>query len=103
MASLRDFTSDPDQITQAAVLKLLIKKIVKNYSHFLKGGYPDIIDFYREHSAIIGKDVEIHPDSPHDRDRKVIAGRVKAIGDNLELFLEGQKTPIIKGRLVLKV
>jgi len=102
VASLREFATETANITQAGVLKILLKKLQKNYSLFLGGGYPELIDLYRNRSAIIGEVVEIHPDSPYDRDREVITGRVTAIGDNLELTLEGHKTPILKGRLALK-
>jgi biotin-[acetyl-CoA-carboxylase] ligase BirA-like protein len=100
--SLSDFTDDPGTVSQATLLPVLIERLSENYQNLLDGKYAERLDIYRNRSVVIGREVEIYPDTPHDEKSSVIAGKVSGIGENLELFLEGHKEPITKGRLVLK-
>jgi len=98
-AALGDFVSAGKGVMQRSVLVSLLDCLKVNYDYLVGGDYNRLVDFYRERSAILGKEVQIYPDSPFDKDCEVISGRVDRIGENLELYLEGKASPIIKGRL----
>jgi hypothetical protein len=51
---------------------------------------------------VIGREVNVYPDAGGDISEELVSGRVVSIGENLELYLDGVKTPVSKGRLVLK-
>jgi hypothetical protein len=51
---------------------------------------------------VIGREVSVYPDVGGDTSEELVSGRVVSVGENLELYLEGVKTPVLKGRLVLK-
>ncbi len=99
--SLREKSGSPDKITIAATIRPMLQALADNYRHFLAGGYFSLLDIYRRRSAVVGRWVEIHPDSPHDPD-EIIKGKVNAIGDNLELCLENRPQPVTRGRLALR-
>lgn len=100
--SIRDLVGEEGTVSQGAIFKDLLKRLKSNYDLLLGGEYRQLLDFYRERSAIMGKTVEIYPDSPFDKSSETISGKVIGIGDNLELYLEGRARPITKGRLALK-
>jgi len=100
--SIRDLTGEDRTVSQGTVLRGLLARLKSNYDLLLGGGYRRLLDFYRERSAIIGKTVEIYPDSPFDKANEIITGKVIGIGDNLELYLEGNPRLATKGRLALK-
>jgi hypothetical protein len=50
---------------------------------------------------VIGQRVRILSDTPEEGQEEIASGIVKEIGENLELFLEGEKKPVTKGRLIL--
>ncbi len=97
-ACLRDFVSG---CAQGPVFVSLIEALSRNYRRLLAGELPRLVDEYRRRSIIIGREVEILPDSPHRPDDPPIRGIVQGIGDNLELILKGRKEPITRGRSVL--
>ena len=103
-ASLRELAQNPKQASQSAVFFNLIVNLANNYELLLSGGYFELLDIYRKRSVIIGRQVEIFPDPlrPGEGSEKIIKGRVLSIGDHLELYLEGIRNPITRGRLVLK-
>ena len=73
-----------------------------NIEKIITGNYYELLEIYRTRSIVIGRNVKIMSD-PIDGSSELIAeGKVKAIGDNLELFLEGVDEPITKGRLILQ-
>jgi len=102
-ACLREFLNHPAQINQGRVLGSLLRHLDRNYRLIIDGQYRQLLDIYRRRSAIIGRNVEIYPDSPLDNISPVIRGRVSRIGDNLELFLDGCDNPVTRGRLALCV
>jgi len=53
-------------------------------------------------SLVIGREVDICSDIPGSGVRVIASGRVTGIGDNLELFIEGEDRPVSKGRLIIK-
>jgi BirA family biotin operon repressor/biotin-[acetyl-CoA-carboxylase] ligase len=100
-ASLRDYLPDPSICRQRAVLCHLLQNLNKNYELLLSGHYFRLLDRYRKRSIIIGRRVRIVSDAPSGPEREIAAGRVREIGDNLELFLDGVTEPVTRGRLIL--
>jgi len=102
-ASLMELTGGSSQAGQSPVFLNLIANLAENYMVLLNGGYLSLLEIYRRRSVIIGQWVTILPDPihPDEKPDKAIAGRVRGIGENLEIYLEGIDKPITKGRLVL--
>ncbi|MCK5126641.1 MAG: biotin--[acetyl-CoA-carboxylase] ligase [candidate division Zixibacteria bacterium] len=101
VTSLAEHTST---CTLANLLPVLLKRLWYNYHLLLTGQYRTLLDIYRNRSVIIGQEVEIISDPiKYKNEAEIIAsGRVTGIGDNLELFIEGNPSPITHGRLILK-
>jgi len=102
VASLRDFVPRPNKCNQRLVFNKLAPCLDRNYRLLLSGEYHRLIDFYRQRSLVIGREVNVYPDAVGDTSEELVSGRVISIGENLELYLDGVETPISKGRLVLK-
>ncbi|MFH2037478.1 MAG: hypothetical protein ABIJ45_13835 [Candidatus Zixiibacteriota bacterium] len=100
-ACLRDFAKDSRQITRQAVWQKLVQKITHNYQLLCGNKYSILLDFYCSKSIVIGKRVEIHPDSLDAKTDEIVTGVVEQIGDSLELYLKNKKDSINKGRLVI--
>ena len=102
VAALRDFASDPSAITQGLAFGRLIRALDRNYRLLLEGKYRFLFDRYRERSLILGRKVSIRSDEAGFESEIVATGRVRDIGENLELLLEGVSQPVWRGRLVLE-
>jgi BirA family biotin operon repressor/biotin-[acetyl-CoA-carboxylase] ligase len=100
-AALKNFAPDTAECNQRIVFEYLTGTLQKNYSLLAEGQLPSLLDRYRERSLIIGRSVEIIPDSVHAVDDEVMRGRVTAIGPHLEIYLEGREAPVTRGRLIL--
>ena len=101
-AALHDFSTDPDSGALAAVLRRLLERLAANYELLITGRYGQLLEKYRDRSIIMGREVEIISDPLSGPGEILASGKVTAIGENLELFLEGKKKPITRGRLVIK-
>ena len=101
VGSLREFLPSTSTVTRKKILKHLLKSLDKNYGLLLDGKYNNLLDFYRKRSVVIGREVKIFSDIYQEKQRSISFGTVKQIGDNLELWMEGQKKPVTDGRLVL--
>ncbi len=97
--SLNDLVENGSICSQKTAFEYLIDTLDENYRKLSGGEMPFLLEKYRNRSLILGREVEIVPDSPHNSDEEAIRGRVVEIGQNLELFLEGHKFPITHGRL----
>ena len=86
---------------QSAIFSELIKILDFNYKKLLEGDYINLLNFYRARSSIIGKYVAVYTDPMNGNPEKYAEGKVNAIGDNLELLIEGISNPITKGRVLL--
>jgi len=100
-AALRDFLPDTTSCAMNTALSPLLDSLASNYDLLLAGGFSLLLNRYRDRSVIIGREVEILPDSPGRSDKAPIRGVVTDIGDNLELILKGRKEPVNRGRLAL--
>jgi hypothetical protein len=67
----------------------------------MNNNYQNLINYYINHSQVIGKRVEVYSDPREGKSTKVAEGIVSGITENLELILSGQKELIRKGRLKL--
>jgi len=102
VACLSDYVDDYRLCNRRLVLEKLLHHLEKNYRILEGGGYFKLLDKYGTRSAIVGKKVTICSDDG-DAEEKVIArGIVREIGENLELYLQGQAKPVSRGRLVLE-
>jgi len=101
-ASLQDFVSDAADCRKEIVLEKLIQAIDRNYRLLVNGGYKTLLNWYRQRSLVTGREVDICSDTAGSDIKVIASGRVAGIGDNLELFLEGEDRPVSKGRLIIK-
>ncbi|UCE39850.1 MAG: biotin--[acetyl-CoA-carboxylase] ligase [Candidatus Aminicenantes bacterium] len=101
VASLRKFVQDSSISNRKKVLMRLLACLDNNYNHLLEGKYQKLLDSYRKCSLVIGQSVKILSDTPGKGQKEIASGIVRDIGENLELFLEGEKKPVTKGRLIL--
>jgi BirA family biotin operon repressor/biotin-[acetyl-CoA-carboxylase] ligase len=98
--SIRKHIKDIEQVGLSYVLKNLLLSLSSNYKFLLEGNYNLILDTYIKRSGILGKKVAVYSDPPSGEPQKVNEGKVIFIGENLELYLENKKTPIVRGRIV---
>jgi len=98
---LWDFTGAGNACTQTAMFYKLIQYLAKNYNLLVHNKYDQLREFYLKRSLVIGKVVEIYSDLREGDPVLLSRGKVKAIGQNLELYLQGIKNPIYQGRLVI--
>jgi biotin-[acetyl-CoA-carboxylase] ligase BirA-like protein len=101
VGSLREFVQDPPIIDCKNVLTHLLDCLDKNYSLLLDGRYLELLDSYKARSLVIGQEVKIISDTPGQKPAEIAAGIVEDIGENLELYIRGEKQPVTKGRLIL--
>ena len=99
VGSVQDFLPSPAGVTLKEILKQLLESLDKNYGLLCSGQYHELLDFYRKRSAVIGREVHILSDVPGKERTIVSSGIVEKIGDNLELWMEGQNKPVTEGRL----
>ncbi len=99
-ASLRDFMPSPGGCSQKEILLQLLHDLDNNYRLLLSGRSDRLLDTYRRRSIVVGRRVKIMSDAPTGPSKELAAGRILAIGENLELFLDGVKDPVTRGRLV---
>ena len=101
VGSLRKFLPTPSAVTRKKILNHLLEFLDKNYVLLLDGQYKKLLDFYRKRSLVIGQEVQLFSCIPNKKQISISSGTVEQIGDNLELWMEGQKKPVTEGRLVL--
>ena len=101
VACLQDF-SEKRACTRDDIFKALLRQLAFNYEKLLSGAYEELYNFYMLRSLVIDRQVEIYSDPLQGDHQKITEGTVRAIGKNLELYLDGVAEPIWKGRLILK-
>ncbi len=101
VAAVREFLPDDGRRLREAVLWALLETLERNYRVLVGDGVTPLLDRYRNHSLILGREVSVCSEDS-DRSIEVLAqGRVTGLGENLELFLDGRDDPITGGRLIL--
>jgi len=98
VGALRDFTDASP--AQRDVLVPFMEALDRNYGTLLAGGYDTLLSRYRERSGVIGSHVTVCREGATDLADVLCDGRVTAMGDGLELYLEGREEPVRRGRIV---
>jgi BirA family transcriptional regulator, biotin operon repressor / biotin---[acetyl-CoA-carboxylase] ligase len=99
-AALGDFAPDPAAARLPALFRGVLDALEAGYRLLLAGGHRPLVERYRARSAVLGRTVAVSVDAPDEVPRIVASGRVAAIGDGLELHLDGRAAPVTGGRLV---
>jgi biotin-[acetyl-CoA-carboxylase] ligase BirA-like protein len=100
--ALKSFGFEPAKCTHGLVFRRLTSLLAENYEKLLSGSFPQLLEFYRRRSIVIGRMVTVFEDLAENRLRKIVRGKVTSIGKDLELNLEGIDKPVWQGRLVLE-
>ncbi len=100
--SLSSLVSESSECNQKIVLDRLLKRLNENYHKIKKGQPRELVALYREYSNVIGKKVTILSDYENEESVEIASGTVVRIGENLELYLDDNESPITSGRLVFK-
>jgi len=101
VTALRDHVRDPRACSRPDILRRLLHFLALNYEKLVAGRSGELLEFYRERSAVIGRRVEVYPDLDGRATGHAAAGTVAAIGNRLELILAGGGRPISCGRIVM--
>jgi biotin-[acetyl-CoA-carboxylase] ligase BirA-like protein len=99
-ACLNDFLNI--KINERFVFERLLIHLSNNYKVLLKGGYKELIEFYRLRSCVVGKKAIIMTDEPDGSSVEFHKGIVTAIGDDLELYFNNLDKAVTKGRMILQ-
>jgi biotin-(acetyl-CoA carboxylase) ligase len=101
VACIQDFVLSGTTGIREKMFKHVLQTLADNYDRLLRDGFSSLLERYRARSVIVGREVTICADRRDGRVEVLAEGRVRSIGDNLELLLEGHPRPIREGRLVL--
>jgi BirA family biotin operon repressor/biotin-[acetyl-CoA-carboxylase] ligase len=100
VGAVADFAPGAEGATQRDLLANLLSALHGNYRTLLDDGVRPLLDRYRIRSGIVGSHVAVYGEDPGSDPSVISEGRVAALGDGLELYLEGREEPITRGRLV---
>lgn len=101
VSSVKDVLGRQRSGLKASVFEALSQALCSNYGILLRDGVQPLLERYRQRSVVLGRDVVVCSEAS-DQDIDILAqGRVLALGDNLELVMEGRPDPVTGGRLVL--
>jgi BirA family biotin operon repressor/biotin-[acetyl-CoA-carboxylase] ligase len=79
----------------------LLDALDRNYHSLLRHGYESLVDRYRARSVVVGRTVAVCAEDSDTEPEVRTRGVVRALGDGLELWLEGHDTPVTRGRIML--
>lgn len=104
---LREVAAAPGEDMLQACTVALLAALRRNHDALLAGGAGALISAYRERSVVLGRRVTVEADEvgvaggmgDANVARELASGRVTAIGDGLELYLDGRPEPVTRGRL----
>jgi biotin-(acetyl-CoA carboxylase) ligase len=101
VGSVRDFLPHAGEDSRAAALESTLRALDSNYRVLLEEGVSTLLERYREHSMVVGREVTVCTDHSDQTLQTVARGRVVGLGENLELLLEGRSEPVTGGRLIM--
>jgi BirA family biotin operon repressor/biotin-[acetyl-CoA-carboxylase] ligase len=101
VCAIRDFLPAGVPDVREKTFRSLLEALDRNYRTLLGEGVQPLLDRYREDSMVLGENVAICTDGSDQTAEVLARGRVSALGENLELYLEGRSDPISGGRLVI--
>lgn len=100
--SIKTHINSTNHLDIYSIFNNLLSSLTKNYKNLLDGNYNKIINAYRIRSNVLGKNITVYSDPIKGESQIINKGKVISIGNNLELFLENNNRPIVKGRIVLE-
>ena len=100
-ASLCKFVQKNHQCNLEMVFSRLSYFLEINYKKLISDKYIELFQTYKKRSSILQQNVSIWTDE-QENEELIAKGKVSSIGENLELFIEGLKEPITKGRLAIE-
>jgi biotin-(acetyl-CoA carboxylase) ligase len=103
VAAISDFVDSSENCTHADAFPRLIEHLGRNLEALFAGQFARLMDLYRQHSMVVGHEVGIFKDRRENSPEMVAKGKVEAVGDSLELLIEGRAEPVRNGRLKLGV
>jgi biotin-[acetyl-CoA-carboxylase] ligase BirA-like protein len=98
-----------ESVTLQGLFWALLAAIARRRRHLSRSGTRELFAAYRGRSVVIGREVQVWEESactsddPAEWGTPLAEGIVADIADDLSLRLTGQPTPVIKGRLALRV
>ncbi|MCK5572969.1 MAG: hypothetical protein KAJ12_09425, partial [Bacteroidetes bacterium] len=101
VTSIAEFLPEGKTGTLSLTFEHLLRYLEQNYHLLLSGHYARLLEFYRERSLLIGKDVRVFADAQEDLMDELAHGTVTSIGTSLELMLDNSTPAVTKGRVVL--
>lgn len=102
VAAISDFAGTAESCRHVDALPLLLENLGRNLESLKRGRFAPLLDLYRQHSLILGRQVTIFKDAREASSEIVARGLVESIGTSLELFIQGHSDPISNGRLILE-
>jgi BirA family biotin operon repressor/biotin-[acetyl-CoA-carboxylase] ligase len=101
VASIREFVEESIKLDLKAILSILLDRLSENYRLLLQGQWAQLLNVYRKRSFVIGREVRILSDPEEGKQEELGSGKVFSIGENLEIWLDGEDNPVKKGRLIV--
>ncbi len=102
VAAISDFVRVSESCRHVDALPLLMENLGRNLESLQSGEFAGLLDLYRQHSLILGRQVTVYKDTRLASSEIVARGLVESIGSSLELFIKGHPEPVTNGRLVLE-
>lgn len=101
VGALHDFAPDQAEATLRSILANLLSALDRNYRVLLDDGYAPLLARYKDRSNIVGSRIAIGAEDSAPDPTVIREGRVVALGDGLELYLDDGGEPVTRGRLML--
>ena len=101
VAAVSDFVIAPETCRHADAFPRLMEYLGRNLESLCRGEFAGLLDLYRQHSLVLGRQVTIFKDTREASSEMVACGLVESVGPSLELFIESHPEPVTNGRLVL--
>lgn len=95
-------------VTVARLFRALLTAIAGRRAQLARSGSRELFSAYRSRSVVVGRDVQVWdesacaPEDPAEWGPPLAEGVVADIADDLSLRLEGQSTPVTRGRLAMR-
>jgi biotin-(acetyl-CoA carboxylase) ligase len=101
VACLREFFLGGTGSSLRVLVGRLLAALTRNYHQLLQGGYQPLLERYRQRSTVTGKLCTVCTEESDHEPSVIAVGRLAAIGDGLELYIDGCRRPITQGRLLV--
>jgi BirA family biotin operon repressor/biotin-[acetyl-CoA-carboxylase] ligase len=102
VGALQSVVPDPANCAVSRVFRGLIDALGGNYRVLREGGHAELLERYRQRSLVLGREIALYSEDAGSDPAVLVVGKVEALGEDLELTLEGHDRPFTKGRVVLE-